>query len=128
MTPSKTINVRWVAADTGTSKVLRYQPIPAGKKPPAGPAGFFSSMGPAMAESCGSVTVCQEESSKEGACAPVASDCRNRQPLVNSWTCRVDAPAVTAQKQTAANKKQRMVRRRIAAPEKMDVSQSLDEP
>ena len=39
--------------------------------------------GPAMDQSWGRVTPTQAESSKPGFSAPVASDCRKRQPLVN---------------------------------------------
>src|SRR5271163_1781496 len=82
-----------VASASGTVKVLRYQPMPVGKKPPAPREGASSLTGPAIDQSWGSVTVFHAESSKPGFSAPGASACRNFQPRVNCWTVRVVAGA-----------------------------------
>src|SRR5215469_6988923 len=87
MTPSKAMYVRWpeVARE---SKVLRYQAMPVGKKPPAALEGASWRTGPAMDQSWGRVTVVQEESLKSGDWALAGSDWVKRQLVVNCWTVR----------------------------------------
>src|SRR6266536_2699263 len=62
-------------------KCLRYQPTPAGRKPPALPVGLFLSNGPSILQSCGTSSFRQPASSKSGFSAPGASDLRKRQSL-----------------------------------------------
>src|SRR5882757_3264073 len=63
----------------GELKVLRYQPVPAGKKPPPEPVGLFLSGAPSMLQSCGRLTVRQDLSAKARASAPLGSPSRNLQ-------------------------------------------------
>src|SRR6266508_5549399 len=69
-------------------KCLRYQPTPAGRKPPAPPVGLFLSNVPSMLQSCGTSSFRQSASSKSGFSAPGASDLRKRQSLSNDVVAR----------------------------------------
>src|SRR5262245_13859765 len=71
--PSNSTKIRREACSVGSVKSLRYQPTPAGKKPPAPLVGLFRSNGPSMLQSCGRSSLRQAESSKRGACAWLAS-------------------------------------------------------
>src|SRR5262249_44402947 len=63
----------------GALKVLRYQPVPDGKKPPPEPVGLSLPGCPSMLQSCGRSTLRQFASSNERASAPVGSPARNLQ-------------------------------------------------
>src|SRR2546430_4058601 len=49
--PSKTIATRLPDHFAGVTNALRYQPTPAGKKPPGPPLGVSAAIGPAMDQS-----------------------------------------------------------------------------
>src|SRR6267143_5592157 len=69
-------------AETGSAKVLRYQPVPPGNAPAPKPAGFFSSNSPSMLQSWGRFKARHFESSRSGACPLVTSPRLNRQSLL----------------------------------------------
>ena len=85
---SKAMKVWWAGSSFGSVRVWRYQPMPEGRKAPPWPVGAVGLKGPAMAQSCGRVTGCQEESSKAGCCAPRVSDGMKRQPESKGWMVR----------------------------------------
>src|SRR5205085_3118269 len=80
-------------SEAGRVKCFRYQPTPAGRKPPAPPVGFFSSKGPSMLQSCGTSNFRHDESSKPTPSAPLASDFRKRQSLSNDSVMRAACAA-----------------------------------
>src|SRR5271165_6874161 len=61
-TPSNSTLTRFPFHSLGTANVLRYHPVPAGKKPPPPPVGLFFSGTPSMLQSCGRFTVRQDPS------------------------------------------------------------------
>src|SRR5207244_3039539 len=71
----------------GALNVLRYQPVPAGKKPSPPPVGLFLSGRLSMLQSCGRSTVRHEISANEGASAPLGSPRKNFHPesAANTW-------------------------------------------
>src|SRR6266542_1945434 len=91
MTPSKSMKTRRPAYFAGSEKYLRYQPTPAGRKPPAPPVGFFSSKGPSILHSCGKSSFRKAPSSKSAFSAPGASPLRKRQSLSKEEVTRVYA-------------------------------------
>ena len=60
--------------------VLRYQPIPPGKKPPPAPLGLCMSGLLSMLQSCGRSTDRHDASANDGASAPLGSPGKNFQP------------------------------------------------
>src|SRR3954469_13660135 len=71
----------------GAVKLLRYQPVPLGKKPPPAPLGASLSGLLSMLQSWGRSTVRHEASANVGASAPAGSPRKNFQPAsaASSW-------------------------------------------
>src|ERR1035438_7229442 len=67
---------------SGSTKRLRYQPIPPRKAPPPTPLGPAESKGNSMLQSCGKVTVRQAASSMATALYPFAASSLNFQLLL----------------------------------------------
>ena len=88
MIPSNSIRTRRPAYSAGSEKCFRYQPTPAGRKPPAPPVRFDAANGPSMLQSCGTSTVRHFESSKAAASAPGASPLQKRQSASKDATMR----------------------------------------
>src|SRR5215472_9821931 len=91
ITPSNTTYTCRLASVAGSVRFFLYQAIPVGKKPPPAPLGFFSLIGPAMLQSCGTRTTRQEESSRAGCSPPDTSSCTNFHPSSRITTSRAAA-------------------------------------
>src|SRR3954463_12584046 len=71
----------------GAVKILRYQPVPLGKKPPPAPLGLSLSGLLSMLQSWGRSTLRQEASANVGASAPAGSPRKNFQPASAASSC-----------------------------------------
>src|SRR3954452_7997898 len=96
--PSNSTLTRLSFQSAGALNVLRYQPVPVGKKPPPAPDGFFLSGGASMLQSCGRSTVRQELSVKEGASAPLGSPSWNFHPESADSSSLGDEPVLPPHK------------------------------
>src|ERR1700677_1889158 len=83
MPPSNWTRTRRAAWVCGRVKALRYQATPEGKNAPAPPAGLDSSNGPAMLQSCGRFSRCQDASANSGRSAPSLSPLQKRHSASN---------------------------------------------
>src|SRR3954453_1269126 len=97
------MKTRFCGKSAGTEKCLRYQPTPAGRKPPAPPVGFFGSKGPSMLQSCGTSNFRQLESSHPQTSAPTASPLKNRQSASKDLIIRVCAVDELCEHSTRTN-------------------------
>ena len=79
-TPSNSMLTTLFFQSAGARNVLRYQPIPPGKKPPPAPLGLSLSGLLSMLQSCGRSTDRQDASANEGASAPLGSPRKNFHP------------------------------------------------
>src|SRR5215475_11495359 len=89
-TPSNSTVTRFPFQLTGARNILRYQPVPPGKKPPPEPLGLSLPGALSMLQSWGRSTFRQEESSNCAASAPAGSPSRNFQPASALRICRGD--------------------------------------